>query len=385
MKVRVCLIVLNKFTNDSRVLKEAVSLMQAGNDVMVLALHAQGLPEHEIVSGIKVRRVKLWTRGWLKRKPVQLIKYAEFVLRALTLCRGFAVLHCNDLNALPVGVLSKLLSFGRRKIVYDAHEFEIDCAGPNSRKMVRAKALLEGALIRHVDAVITVSPSIAKAYRRIYKIDTPALVLNCPPYRDVSARHDKFREEFDIRPDQKIFLYQGGLMPGRGIEMFLRAFQDMPDDDAVLIFMGYGRLDQLIKKVAAKSKNVFLKNAVSPAELLDYTASADVGLVFIEKRSKSYEWCLPNKFFECLMGGVTILCSDLVEPRRIIQKYGVGMCVSGGEIQDLADGISQIRKMNLSFADMEQGSEIARRVYCWEAQERVLLDVYAGLWAGIPS
>lgn len=380
MKHRVCLIVLNEFTNDSRVLKEAISLMRSGYEVLVLALHAPNLQETETISGVRVRRVKLWTRGWSKRKPVQIIKYAEFMLRALFLCRTFEVLHCNDLNALPVGVLSKVLSFRRQKIVYDAHEFEIDCAGPNSRKSVRLKARFEGSLISYADAVITVSASIAKAYHRIYKIKTPSLVLNCPPYRKGTMRCDKFREEFGIRSDQKIFLYQGGLLPGRGVEMFLGAFTAMPDDTAVLVCMGYGRLERLVKEAAANSKNVFFKEAVSPTELLNYTASADVGLVFIEKRSKSYEWCLPNKFFECMMAGLTILCSNLVEPRRIVRQYGIGICATGGTSKDLGEGISRVMSINAPPADMEKQSELARHIYCWETQEQVLLDVYAGLW-----
>jgi len=376
---RVCLVVLNEFTNDSRVLKEARSLMCAGYDVLVLALHAHGLPEWETVSGIRVRRVKLWTRGWSKRKPVQLVKYMEFVLRASFLCRGFDVLHCNDLNALPVGVLSKALSFGRRKIVYDAHEFEMDCSGPISRRLVRAKARFEGVLIRYADAVITVSPSIAKAYRRIYGISTPSLVLNCPPYRNTDVQCDKFREELGIRPDQKIFLYQGGLSPGRGVEKFLEAFSLMPSDEAVLVCMGYGPLEQAVKEVATRSRNVFFREAVAPSQLLDYTASADVGLVFIEKNCMSYVWCLPNKFFEYLMAGLMVLCSDLVEPRRIIQKFDIGICTEGGTPRDLEDGVLRAKSLDGMEREGILARDRARRIFCWETQERILLDVYAGL------
>lgn len=376
----VCLIVLNDFTNDSRVLKEALSLRKAGYAVQVLALHARDLPVEEVVSGIPVRRVRLRTRGWSKRKLVQLVKYAEFALRALYLCRSFDILHCNDLDALPVGVMSKWLHLGRQRVVYDAHEFEIDCDGPATRRRIRAKARLEGALIHHADAVITVSASIAKAYRRIYRIKTPALVLNCPPYREMAGTCNKFREELGIRGDQKIFLYQGGLSPGRGIEKFLQVFSQLPNDNIVVVFMGYGSLEGAIRCAATNSRNIFYRPAVSPMDILSYTASADFGLVFIEKTCQSYAWCLPNKFFEYLMARLAILCSNLIEPRRVLRGGGVGFCTAGDSLKDLKDGIAKIQSINKSET-IEVG-ESARQVYCWEVQEKSLWSVYSSLAHG---
>ena len=50
-------IVLNNFKNDSRVLKENISLQNAGYEVKVVAHHQEGLKEHEEVQGISVHRV----------------------------------------------------------------------------------------------------------------------------------------------------------------------------------------------------------------------------------------------------------------------------------------------------------------------------------------
>ena len=77
---KVTSIVLNNFKNDSRVLKENISLQRAGYDVQVVALHEELLNEFEKVQNIPVHRVKLKSRGWSKQKLVQLIKYFEFKL-----------------------------------------------------------------------------------------------------------------------------------------------------------------------------------------------------------------------------------------------------------------------------------------------------------------
>ncbi|NPA87546.1 MAG: glycosyl transferase, partial [Epsilonproteobacteria bacterium] len=57
--MKVALLVLNNFKNDSRVLKEAISLKNGGFDVKVVALWEDGLKEFDNVSGIPVHRVKL--------------------------------------------------------------------------------------------------------------------------------------------------------------------------------------------------------------------------------------------------------------------------------------------------------------------------------------
>src|SRR5690554_6076579 len=125
---KVANIVLNDFTNDSRVLKTSKSLMSLGFDPTVVAMHNQGLLEDELVQGLKVKRIKLVTRPWPKWKPIQLLKYIEFLVRASMSFRNVEIIHCNDLNALPVGLLVKL--FGRgKKVVYDCHEYETELNG----------------------------------------------------------------------------------------------------------------------------------------------------------------------------------------------------------------------------------------------------------------
>ncbi|GAG81946.1 unnamed protein product, partial [marine sediment metagenome] len=160
--------------------------------------------------------------------------------------------------------------------------------------------MVEKTLIRFVDATITVSNSIAEAYAKRYRISKPALVLNCPPHTIVK-KNNKFREKFGIPESKMIFLYQGGLSHGRGIEMLLEAFQRIDQNRVVLILMGYGPLEEKIKKISNQSSNIFLHPAVSPEELWEYTGSADIGVVAMKNTCLNHYYCLPNKFFEYAM------------------------------------------------------------------------------------
>ena len=209
-------IVLNNFLNDSRVLKEAISLRNNNYKVCVVALHENDLAEEEKIDDILVRRVKLFSRNWSKSKFVQIFKYFEFLYKACHLVKKNDIIHCNDLKALPVGFLVKTFFNSQVKIVYDAHEYESEINGYSHFER-RASYYLEKLFIKKANVVFTVSFSIANEYKRIYNIDKPLIILNAPPYKEiikVNKTHNLFRNKFNINDDQKIFISQGGLSKG---------------------------------------------------------------------------------------------------------------------------------------------------------------------------
>lgn len=369
---QVVLVVLNNFSHDSRVLKEAKSLQGDGYMVTVIALHEQAMAVSESIDGIQVSRVRLKSRSWSKNRFVQLLKYLEWLMAAAWRCRRVDIVHCNDLNTLPLGVLLKVASRGRVKIVYDAHEYETELNGLAGLEK-RLAALLERRLIKYADKVFTVSDSIASEYRRLYGIPKPELVLNCPPYQEVQSQ-DLFRNELGIRKDQTIFLYQGGLSRGRGIELLLEAFARLSGDQNVIVFMGYGPLATEVQRHAMIHESIFFREAVPPSILLNYTASADYGVLFYENNCLNHDFCSPNKMFEYLMAGIPVLAANLFEMKRLIEKYGLGVVAT----ENTVDGFIEAVNTSLAFdyPQIQQNVFAARKIFNWEEQEKVLLRIY---------
>lgn len=371
---RIANIVINDFTNDSRVWKISKTLSDFGCQANVVAMHNEGLRRNESVNGVEVERIKLITRPLPKWKPIQFLKYLEFVVRASWKFRKFDVAHCNDLNALPVGLLIKW--FGKNvKVVYDCHEYETELNGLKGIEK-KAKKYLERFLIRYADQIITVSDSIANEYASLYCIPKPHLVLNCPPYKE-QPKYDLFRENLGIRSDQTIFLYQGGLSKGRGIELLLEAFADFESDENVLICMGYGVLEHHIKEKSQSSNTIFFHTAVTTDVLLNYTGSADYGILFYEDTCLNHRYCSPNKIFEYIMAGLPVLTSNLFEMRRLIEFEGIGIVAERNTIEGFQKGIVDSLKQDY-FAIQENVFE-ARKKYCWEEQEKVIKEVYDAL------
>ena len=112
----VAMLVRNRYTNDTRVEKEARTLVGAGHRVTIVADAAPGLPTHEIRDGSEVHRVA-------RRGPR--VPGLRFVIHEWRLARRLralrpTVLHAHDTNALvPVALAARRLGI---PFVYDAHD-----------------------------------------------------------------------------------------------------------------------------------------------------------------------------------------------------------------------------------------------------------------------
>jgi len=372
LKYSVINLVLNNFENDSRVLKISKSLKQAGHEVQVIALHEESLPIRDDSNGIDVHRIVLSSRNWPRKKFFQLFKYLEFTFRVLMRYRNHDIYYCNDLHTLPLGVMLKLFSGKRTKILYDAHEYESEANGLSKLEKT-FRRWLERLLISFAETTVTVSNSIADEYVRLYGIEKPAVLLNVPPLSSVT-RHDLFREELEIATDKTIYLYQGVLSPGRGIEVLLDAFEQLGDSGRVIVFMGYGPLDDLVRSRAESSDNIFFREAVSASELPRYTSSADVGISTIENSCLSYYYCLPNKLFEYLMAEIPVIVSNLYEMRSLVKEYELGVVAEENTVAGIKQAVVEMDEFHLEGFQVNIKPFKSR--FNWEAQEELLIGLF---------
>ncbi len=375
MKQKVANIVFNPFINDSRVLKESVSLGKNDYEVEVIAHLSKGLPNKEQKEYFKIRRFGYLDRTKANGTLAKLKAYLKFAHKTIHYTKHFDYLHCNDLNTLPIGFIVKRFYNKNVKIVYDAHEYETETIGLSGFKKKMAQ-FLERKLIKKADAVIVVSNAIAQAYQGLYNIEKPFLILNTPNYQHVK-KQNLLRENLNIDKNKKLFLYQGGLSTGRGIEIILETFKNIQGSDNVVVFMGYGELQEEVQKHAQKYDNIYWHKAVSPEVLLNYTSSADYGISLIEDACLSYRYCLPNKMFEYAMAGLPVIVSNLPEMKVITEQYGIGLVMEENTQKGLENAIFKIQTLDPEV--LNKNVEKAQHVFNWQEQEKELLRLYSNL------
>lgn len=376
-------IFLTPFTHESRVLKESKSLIEASlfDEVLVAALWKDGLKEHESIDEHRhVWRIPLSTRRFPRSKIVNQLKYAEWIIRMMwgMRAKNITVVQSHSLPALLPGILFKW--FWQAKLVYDAHELETECNGLRGLRKYVYK-IVESCLIAFADAVIVVSDSIADWYNKKYSISRPFVIKNIPHIKIPIVKSQTLKTDYNLKNkfnlinNEILFIYQGGLFKGRGIEIILDAFANS-DRDKHIVFMGYGDLEEKIKNYQNRYCNIHFHSAVKPEELLKYTNSTDVGISLIENTCLSYYFCLPNKLFEYLIGGLPVIVSNFPEMSRIIDSYECGWKVDV-ENQGLRLVINSINHETLE--QKKQNAQLAKESFGWHIEELTLIKIYQQL------
>lgn len=365
-------------THESRILKEtaAVSSFTSLAPIMLVGTVAPGLPEQEPLDSRRVvlrlsRTPPAGIPGTLG-KALGVVGWSVRVWRALSRC-PIACVNCHSLPVLPLAVALKLRSGAR--LIYDTHELETETNGLGGLRRAVSK-FVERALFRFVDETVVVSGGIADWYQRTYGGRRPAVVLNCPPQRE-PRRTSVLRAALALPPDATLFLYQGVLAAGRGIELLLDAFASIGDPRKVLVFMGTGPLESRVAAHARAGGNVRIHPAVAPGRLAEFTGSADVGLCLIEDTCLSYRYCLPNKLFEYLSAGVPALVSNLPEMLPVVDRHRAGWVLPSWSVEALRSVIDSIDSR--AIAQGRAGAVRAATEYSWEAQVPVLRTVYERL------
>lgn len=360
-------------THENRIERETIAIgASLGIQNIIYGTYQTGLDKNQIISeNVFIKRLTL------RPNNIGLLQKIFFILRFYYDCLKEAraddvnVVNIHSLSLLPLGVLLKKIF--KVKLIYDTHELETETHQLFGLRKTFSKKL-ESCCIKYCDAAIFVNSSIQDWYTNEYKDKCPisCVVENAPNYRELE-KHDKFREKFNIKNDTKIFLYQGALSNGRGIESILSVFENI-EENICLVIMGFGHLEELCKKAADSNNSIFFHNAVLPKKLFEYTCSANYGINLIEPMCLSYELCLPNKFFEYLMAGLPVLSSDLIEPKKIIDKHRVGVIVKDFEIDSIKKSIKDL--LTKDTDEFNKSVKLLLDERSWDVQEKILISFY---------
>ncbi len=375
MKKKVVMIVRTSVFHDSRVLREAKALLDAGYNISIIGMKDTGKePSKSEIDGIPIYLLKVQVKNLL---PVSMIgwlfKYLEFMVKVVvkTLILKPDIIHSHDLDGLVPGYLAKL--FVNSKLIYDSHELYTETAsiGTSEKKIAM---FLEKNIIHKCDKVFTVSPSIAIELEKRYLVKKVETVLNCPSSCGILRKTDNIRKLLLISEDVPIVIYQGGIQPRRGLETLVKAMDFIPK--GVLVFMGSGLLvEPLRKEMKRLAGRFFIIDPVPPKDIIEWTSSADIGIAAIENSCLNYYYCMPNKLFEYIQAGLPVVVSDFPDMGAIVDKYRIGERCNPADPKSIAEAINKIIGSYEDYSHPDKCSEIMAE-FNWEKQSEKLLSIY---------
>lgn len=393
-------------TYDSRVRKEARTLVQAGYDVTIVCLASQStssdLPVNVSVlaidpAGMSVTRGPsnpffLGRGGRLTAQRARLAWLVRYIrsLRAwgrLAVERAghVDVWHAHDLT----GLAAIVPYIGPHvPVVYDSHELFLE-TGTAIRLPSPARHLLrmyERRLVSRTSAVITVNDEIAQILRRRYRPLRMAVVHNCPEHwQPPRIASTLIRDATGVPASAPIVLYHGAMTAGRGVEQLMESLLAEGLADVHLVLMGHGEKRDEFRSMAGSERlgqRVHVLDPVPPFDLLAWVASADVGAMPNQGATRNDYFSSPNKLFECIAAGIPVIASHFPTMRRIIVDNPggpLGAVCDPMSIEAVAEAIRSIVRSSKADKDALKARclRAAAERWNWEGEAKNLLALYS--------
>lgn len=272
---------------------------------------------------------------------------------------------------LPGAFMASLRHRGR--LAYDAHDayFEID---PESRgAWNRAMEAVERLCVRMAAGFTTVSGGVADMLEERHH-RRPLVLRNCHDSRlDQPARAGGLRDALGLTGNEFVLVSVGNYKGGMSAREAMLALHELPER-VHLIFVGRGfaPIRDLPRELDLEGR-VHFPGAVPPAEVADFIASADLGLVLYRSISRNYLNALPNGFFQVIAAGLPVLYPrDLPEVMAVAERHEIGLAIDPTDPASVAAGARALIDDPDRRERLRRNVGAARQVESWEREERLL-------------
>jgi glycosyltransferase involved in cell wall biosynthesis len=382
----------NPYPQDGRVRREAITLVDSGFEVVVIAPAMKGQPRRERIEGVTVLRYR--AREGSDGVLGFAVEYAYSLAMSVWLSMklfvsgGFGVIHAHNPPDLFVLVALLFKPFGVR-FVFDHHDLTPEmylARFPEGHNRI-VEALLrvfERLTFRFADRVIATNESyaeIAMGRGRVSK-DRVAIVRNGPdPAR---VRVVPVDEELRSR-SSCLIAYIGEMAPHDGVDHLIRALHHLATDlarpDFYCVLIGGGsevrRLQSLANDLGLGSQ-VWFSGHISDADhVMRLLSSADI-CVTPDPLNPYTDRSTMVKTTEYMALGKPIVAFDLKENRRSAQD--AALYADPNSDIDFATKIAELMDDPVRRERMGAiGRERVRSELGWPHQARHLADVYLGL------
>jgi len=373
---RVLMLVWTGVHTDTRVLREASVLVEAGHEVHIIgrAIPDDFVPPHgsTVTSVGRAPNAQARTRElssaeraarWvLLPAHVQrrMIAWQEAALEAAAEHRA-DVVHAHDLSALPVG--AELAQRWSVPLVYDSHELWLGRPreGMPAPWQRRADLRNERELGARAEVVLTVGDGVARELRERFG------------WRDIRV----VRNSFDVESAPDLtrsapagLVYAGRLAAYRELEIVAQASRSV---DLPITLVGPADETWLRRFDASRT-------TVVGTETIDAVgvriAAAGLALVTHSDRWLNHRLALPNKLFHAISLGVPVVATDVGELGAIVREHGVGTLYRPGDGRSLQVAISEAKQR---YAELLDNVARAQQALSWTSDRAVLIGAYESI------
>jgi len=394
-------IVLNGVVEDSRVLKCAWSLGNAGWDVLVCGSTPSGkvdqlsigyaqiqlLPLKFTFSGKIIarilRKIRLISRKTLEKLKLNSTPLIPNYLRSLKALTPIAiefspdVIHAHDYTALPIATeITQLMRAQGKKVslIYDAHEY-VPGVSHLTKPLANAYTKAERAGVKVADAVLSVSEPMSDLLMPHLQVKKrPIIVANDPLVAGQQKAKRNLRKECGLDKKTPLLVYSGAVAPQRGISTAIAALRKMPNVHlAVTANPENATVKQLQEDAADISDRFHVVPYVPNPELVSFLSTANIGLIPLHHKL-NHEISLITKFGEYMQARLPIVVSDVKTMSAEVKRLKNGEVFKAEDVAGFVAATNKILANEQRYRKVYTKSVLGER--SWERQAKVLVDLY---------
>jgi glycosyltransferase involved in cell wall biosynthesis len=368
---------------DKRVFaKQAITLAEAGYRVTHVCPHpGEGADSYE-KSGV---RIVTYRRG---RRILQRA-LGVFALARRGLAEKPDALHCNEVDSWVSGLVAKLASRGRVRVVFDVHEhypstFAESRFPPALRSAVAATLrMLFRALTPFTSRIVFAKRTVAPDFPARYWPGAGArgvLVQNFSPRAGLPAVPAVAREA----AAPLTLIHVGLISRLRGWPQLLEAMARLAVPPHLRVIGTFN--DGSEPEFLAEAERLGLRERIRhdawmPFDtMMEACAAADIGLVLFQPGTQNHVFASPHKLFDYWLAGLPVIAPDFaVEVQAFMQDAGGGLLVDPADPEAIAAAITQLADPARRAALGQAGRAAVLDRYNWETEAAKLLAMYRAL------
>jgi glycosyltransferase involved in cell wall biosynthesis len=374
-KIRVAFSVTNCICHDQRVLKMAETVSRLNCEITIIGRKSGDCCSTDAIPFNTIRFNMLFKRGILFYKFFNIRLFINLLLHK------YELLVANDLDTLlPNFLVSKLK---RLPLVYDSHEYFTGVPEIQNRPFVKwVWETIERSIFPRLKYVITVSEPIASLYEKMYRI-RPLVVRNLSRNADHIVPFT--RDELSVAKNELLLIIQGtGINIDKGAEELINAVNI--SEGVFLLVIGSGdvvpQLKRQVNELNIGHKVKFVRSV--PWEILmKYSKAADVGMCIEKDTNPNYRYSLPNKLFDYIAAGITVIASNLPETCKIISENGCGMIIDSVTPETISNALSHLKNNPDELEEYKRNALAASEKLNWNIESEKVIKFYNKVFSKI--
>lgn len=372
-QMRVVFLRSNPVEPDTRVEKEANSLLKAGYEVEIVGWDRSSKYRVRekikyLDSGkVKIHRIGITASygGGIKKNLFPLFKFQIELYKWLYKNRkNFDIIHACDFDTAYTAYLFTKIT--NKKLVYDIFDYYVDAFKVPKllRKLIESK---DHKIINTANAVLICSEK-RKLQIKGTKPKKLEVIHNTP------ADTKCVFNNLNLDSSKVKIVYVGILGDGRFIKEIAEIVMDNPDYQFHI--GGFGKHEKYFEEISMKYSNIKFYGKLAYKDTLELESNCDIITAIYDPTVPNHNFAAPNKFYESLMLGKPLIMIENTGMDNVVLRNDIGEVIKY-DSKSLADAIKNIVNRKSEWQEISlRMKKLYKTDYSWNEMEKRLIKLY---------